>query len=486
MKTLSPEHRARLNFDARVEAAKYFAKQKDVLRWGWILFPEKFPLPFCKPLHTHLIKTRMKEFSCTEAPRNHSKTTIECFLIPIFQALEEPHIFKHYLNVQATGDKALDINRSIKFEFEMNETIKAIYGDQMGNDRWTEGQFVTKNGVVFSAIGAGQSIRGLNYRNIRPDYIIVDDLYDEEDIENLESTRKKTRWFWGSLYPARAKSRRCSIHVQGTAINSKDILEELKTKERWNSRTFSAEDGNGNVLWPELNTLESLEADKIDMGLIIYNREMMNIRRDDAESIIKQAYLAQWEFDPVDLYHELAIGKTRILNAVIIGNDPSIGKESEKKSDFTGTSLIYETRWADGSGGTEYWIMGLWNEKISLVKRIEQLEQIAGAQPKGFEVTRVNIEAIAGFNDYAEEVIRKTNLPVNRIDWVKDKITTLVNKSKFFENGKVHLNRGIDKTLKDMLCFQLTVNKPDHDDLRDGVLLAIDSQTVNWSFVDHL
>lgn len=276
---------------SRLEIARRAAKDKDILLWGWALFPDKFELPFCAKLHGYFVKIRGFEFTDTEAPRNHAKTTIKCFLIPLFQALEEPETFRHYINIQATQQKALAVNMAIKTELESNDLLIELYGDQCGV-KWTDSQFVLTNGVIFSAIGAGQSVRGLNYLNRRPDYFIIDDLYDEEDIYNPESTKKKGLWFWGSLYSARAKSRRTSIHFQGTAINPYDMLEELKTKPGVVAKSFRAieDEEKEIVLWPELNTIESLRIDRIRMGPIIFAREMQNERLDEETTILKRSY----------------------------------------------------------------------------------------------------------------------------------------------------------------------------------------------------
>ena len=66
---------------------------------------------------------------------------------------------------------------------------------------------------------------------------------------------------------------------------------------------------------------------------------------------------------------------------------------------------------------------------------------------------------------------------------LRDKIANLENKSHFFENGKVKINKYIDPKLKDMLCYQLTTNFPKHDDLRDAVLLCLDDESGLWNFV---
>ena len=321
----SEEELFEIERQARLEEARLCAKEKDILGWGAALFPDKFGLEFCEELHGYFVSIRGEEFTNTEAPRYHAKTTIKCFLIPLFQALEEPETFKHYLNVQATDEKALEVNRAIKVELESNELLREMYGDQEG-DRWTDQRFVLKNGVIFSAIGAGKSIRGINYRNIRPDYIIVDDLYDEEDIFSSTQTKKKNSWFWSSLYQARSKSRRTSIHFQGTAINTDDLLEELKKKAGVKSRSFAAvkDWDKGTILWPtEHNTFDKLKKDRILMGPLIFAREMQNERMDETTTVLKRTYWRSYTvlptgFDIVVTSWDMTFKETKAGSFVVV------------------------------------------------------------------------------------------------------------------------------------------------------------------------
>ncbi len=483
-RTLSPEQRDFLRERIRKQLVQIYAKEKDILNWGRYCFPDKFTLPFCHELHDYFIQIRAEDFTNTEAPRGHAKTLIKCFLIPLYQALEEPTVFLHYLNVQATEEKALAVNRTIRGEIEENRVLRDLYGDQRG-ERWTDQQFVLANGTVFTSISAGQSIRGINYRSKRPDYLVVDDLYNEEDIYNPESTEKKNAWFWSSLYPARAKARRSSVHVQGTAINTYDIMNRLKADDTVKSRTFqSIKDEKAKiVLWPELNTYESLMVDKGRMGSHIFYREMQNERRDEETQIIKSSWLDNWEYDPAEEKYDINYQ----IVFVVIGCDPSIGEDSQ--SDFTGAALVLKTAHTDGDGN-DFLIHGLWNEHLSLEKRVKLLQDISESQlarDPAHPVQSVRIEAIAGFKDFAKEVVRKTNLPVRFVPEegkpLRDKIATLEIKSHFFENGKVRLNKNIDPKLKDLLRYQLTTNHPKHDDIRDAVLMCLDDDSGMWKFV---
>jgi hypothetical protein len=465
---LPPEARAEVNRQARMQLARVAAAEGDILVWGQALFPDKFPLPFCQELHGYFVAIRDEPFTNTEAPRGHAKTTIKCFLIPLFQALNEPQKYRHYLNVQATSTKADAVNLAIKLELEENRELRELYGDQVTKSRWTNSQFVLANGVVFSAIGAGQSIRGINYRNLRPDYVLIDDLYDEEDINNVEATEKKNEWFWGSLYKARAVGRRTSMHVQGTAINGHDLMETLKAKARWKSRTFKGvvDQEKGAILWKELDEESRAElfADFEDMPTVIFNREVQNERRDDAESIVKKAWLKGW------VVSEAQFMEGRELVKVEAGCDPSVGKDL--LADFTGIANVVVARQADQPDGVyDYLVVAAENAHLSLNKRVEAVQRVASSG--GHQATRVRVEAIAAFADFAGEVKRKTNLRVDEVTQVKDKITNLENKSGYFESRRVFVSDKLDPKLVATLEHQLTTNFPKNDDLRDALLLVL-------------
>jgi hypothetical protein len=466
---LNDDSKKTLKHELTISLIKDYAKKGDVLKWGKLLFPDKFPLPFSDELHGYLTDIRNEPYTNTEAPRNHSKTTIKCFLVPIFQALCEPEAYQHYLNVQATSTKAVAVNLAIRSEIENNQLLRDIYGDLVDTkNKWTEKQFVLSNGVIFTAIGAGESLRGINHNNVRPDYLLVDDLYDEDDINNPESTKKKTSWFWGSLYLARAKSKRCCIHVQGTAINKADLLFELQSKSRWKSKTFRAikDFDTKEVIWPELNSFDDLMADKEDMPSTIFFRELQNERRDEESSIIKESWLK--------FYDGPALPEVEVVKARRLGVDPSIGEKEQ--NDYTGLASVIRSR-KDGENADHYYVVRVDQKHLTMDARIKTVESWHESE----NATEARIEAIAGFKDFVGQVKNKTNVPVKEIDHVKDKITNLENKSHYFENGKVFINKNMDQKMKALLIEQLTNNYPAHDDIRDAVLICIDDKSVNWA-----
>lgn len=470
-----------LKRQVRLEVARRAAKDGNILLWGKMLMPEKFPLPFCE-LHTYLVDTRKEAFTSTEAPRGHAKTTIGCTLIPTFQGLVEPKTYRHYLNVQSNADKALTINRAIKLEMEQNSLIRELYGDQMG-ERWTDACFVLKNGVVYSAEGYGASIRGLNYRGIRPDWVSNDDFYDtESDTNNPNGTLKKNDWFWGTLFPILAQDRKTAMHLRGTAVNREDLFEKLKSDPTVRSRTFKAitDWDKKTVLWNGLKTFEQFEQMRIRMGTVIFSREFQNERRDDASSIIKMSWLypddggKSWEYDPT----ELKFDEHFSYQAGVVSLDPSIG--SKKHSDKSGYALVLRGQRDDGSL-PQFYIEAVANELHSFQQRVDTVKAFMKNRSAERPVTKVRVETISGFKDIGDRIAASVSVPCELIDSVPNKMTVLEKKSSVFENKRVFLNANIAPGLKTEIAYQLTTNMPKNDDLRDAIFLGLDEAEVDWS-----
>jgi len=487
--TWTLEQRIEANIQARVAKAKLCAAKKDILGWGMAVMPEKFFRPFCMELHGYFVEIRHGELTSTVAPRGHAKTLVKCCLIPLFQALEEPETYDYYLNIQATNKKGVAVNFAIKYELENNPVLRRLYGDQVGTTKWTDELFMLRNGVVFQGAGAGDSIRGMQFLNRRPKYTVVDDLYDEEDIDAPDRVDAKNSWYWSSLYPTRAKGKNTSFQTQGTAIGTNDImakLGEMADAEKAAGATatilhreFSAYDEKtGKVLWVELNTKESLDKERERMGSVIFDREMQGKRRNTADSIIKEHWLAGWEYNPEIKWANVARdfgsnSQIRILQG-LLGCDPSTGKDEGDPAAFAVGIQTY------GPGSRkELWIE--WAEEgiLSFDGRLAKLEAIM-AQHHGrypdpaFHLRRAFVESIGGFKDFGNAAKTKTGLPVELVTWVKGKVANLAAKSGHFEFGRVHISTAIPKKTRDKILDQLLVNEPVHDDLRDSILLMLE------------
>lgn len=435
-----------LQFEYRIE---------DVLVWGQYYFPDKFTLPFCEELHRYIIEIAEEPFTSTLAPRGHAKTTISCFLIPLYIALNFPQKYRHFLNIQATSTKAIAVNLSIRHELEQNELLIRDYGEMLSDEKCTERQFVLKSGIVFTAIGSGESMRGINYRNIRPDYVIGDDLYDEDSIENIKNVRKINSWFWSSVYKCVANDKFVCIHIQGTAISREDLMHDLSKRDRWKFKKFQAvtDFDKGLVLWFEnkRNTIAAQLADREEMGSIIYSREMQNELRDDESSIIKLGYIQYIDEIPAD---------ERVIHR-IGAIDPA--EKTKEVNDFTGKVGVV---WTENKN---VYVIDAREDKLTFDKNKKDIE----AWHSRYEFDTVPFETNKAFGLF-EELKRTTTVPVRERIADKDKITRLIAVSHMFENGKVFFLNSIPKKALNELVDQLVTNFPAHDDMRDALVLCIE------------
>lgn len=445
-----------------IELIKFKERVKNILDWGKYYFSDKFDLPFCDEMHQYIVSIRDIPLTATLAPRGYAKTTIQCFLIPIYQALNEPEKYRHYMNIQSTSSKAIAINLSIKLEIETNELLLRDYGGLVNYEKWTEKQFVLKNGVIFTAIGSLESMRGKNYKNIRPDFIITDDLYDDSDIHNIDRINTKERWFWGAVYKStakRANGKKVCIHVQGTAINNKDLIHKLRDNSGWEYKKFRAIKNfdKKTVLWPEAESFEQLMQDRVDMGTVIFSREMQNECRDDETSIIKESWINTYDGK---------IPEEEDIKWIRLGIDPAIGQKHT--NDFTGKAVIIKT------GLSNYYIADVKNERLSFNQNLEDIYRLH----KLYKFDLVLLEAISAFQGLGQEIRRASDIPLRMITKVKDKTSRLEAQSRKFENGKVFISEDIEKKLRENLIEQLINNNPNHDDIRDSVIIALESDDV--------
>jgi predicted phage terminase large subunit-like protein len=430
----------------------FLKRRGNVLEWGRYYFPDKFPLPFSDELHGYLIDSFTEAKTTTLAPRGHAKTTLRCVLAPLFYALNEPLLFRHYVNVQATTSKAVAVNISIRQELETNAQLIKDYGLQVTTTRWTQKQFVMANGVIFTAIGAGESMRGINYLNKRPDCVIIDDLYNDGDIENTENIAKKNAWFWSTLYKSTAIGKQTSIHVQGTAIHSTDLMHTLAKSSEWEFRKFVACDfATGSVLWPEANTIDKLQSDREAMGSIIFNREMLNDPRDETSSIIKSRWWQEVdELPPFKFVYK--------IGAI----DPA--EKTKDHNDYTAKVACYVTEDRD------IYFVDIRNERLTFVQNKKDVVHFNATH----NLDVVPFETNKAFGLY-EELKRTTAVPVRERITDKDKITRLIAVSSFFENGKVYFVKdNIPTKVLAEARHQVLNNKPQHDDIRDAIVLAIE------------
>lgn len=220
-----------------------------------------------------LANTNMR--GCFMWPRGHAKSTHFDIMIPLwlkFQPTPQIHVM---VIVGKSEDSANTLLSDLQAELQFNKYLIKDFGVQYNSGSWEEGQFVTLDGIAFFARGRGQSPRGLRHRDQRPDYIVIDDLDDDEMCRSEARVHQMTDWVKEALFGALDGGRGRFIMV-GNLISKCSVLANFaKTKTVHLSR-IDAIDRNGEPVWKEKWSKEEVAAQAAFMGYRAFQKEMMN------------------------------------------------------------------------------------------------------------------------------------------------------------------------------------------------------------------
>lgn len=208
-------------------------------------------------------------------PRGHAKSTHLDIFIPLWLMLRPERLIHFMVVVSKSDDAASRLLGDIQAELEFNQRIIADYGVQKNFGLWADGEFKTASGVKFLAVGRGQSPRGLRDRESRPDYIVIDDLDDDELCRNKRRVQELTDWVKEALFGALDVGRGRFL-MAGNLISKNSVLANIcKIKGVYVSE-IKAVDHNGNPTWIEKWTKQEADDYREFVGLRAWEKEMMH------------------------------------------------------------------------------------------------------------------------------------------------------------------------------------------------------------------
>lgn len=128
-------------------------------------------------------------------PRGFAKTTIFDLAISIWLVCYKKSKFT--LIGAKKDDDATQFVDSIKKVFNENQRIISTFGKLIDKKKFkvNSNEIEFTNGMYIRAVGSASSVRGANFKGIRPTTVIADDYQDEKDILTEETREKKyNRW----------------------------------------------------------------------------------------------------------------------------------------------------------------------------------------------------------------------------------------------------------------------------------------------------
>lgn len=298
-----------------------------------------FPhLATCKSAKFHIeaaeaIKGNKRLRKIFKWARGMAKSSNMGCLIPLWLLIRERPDFRFMVLVSKSQDAAIELLQDLQAELEENSALRDDFGDLKGGGDWQNGKFTTSNGVTFKALGRGQSPRGLKKKGNRPDYILIDDIDDDELVHNPHRVGKVKEWLMSSLYGT-MQAGRGRFLIVGNLISKESVLARIIAEHpHFEKSEVNILDRKGQPSWPENHTPEEIRQMIVDMGERLFNKEYMNNPVVEG-SVFRRKWLRYGKMLPLNEYASL-----------IAYTDPSW--KSSAKNDYKATALVGKTR--DGS-----------------------------------------------------------------------------------------------------------------------------------------
>jgi phage terminase large subunit-like protein len=182
---------------------------------------------------------------------------------------------KTFLLVSHNWDNASELLMPYLINLESNHRLLWLYGQQSGLRNWEIGKFVTRGGVSFRALGAGQSPRGARNEERRPDVIRVDDIDTDERCRSEKRIKETWEWVEQALIPTVSVSGNVRIIFQGNLIAKNSIIAKACEMADYISQV-NIRDKNGKSTWPSKNTEKHIDWLLSKISYISQQKEYFN------------------------------------------------------------------------------------------------------------------------------------------------------------------------------------------------------------------
>lgn len=419
----------------------------------------------CAPFHIKAANKVKSEKNLRAEFRWHrgaAKSTHMDIFIPMWLKCQERREINVMVLVGKSEDNANTLLADLQAELQYNQRYINDFGEQYNNGSWEEGQFITKDGTAFFSRGRGQSPRGLRYRSHRPDYIVIDDLDDDELCENPSRVQKLTDWVTEALFGALDGGRGRFIMV-GNLISKNSVLQKFSEKKGVFLSQVNILDKDGNVSWAAKWTREEVQAIEDFQGYRSFQKEYMN--NPIVEGAVFRQEWIRWAKRPA----------WRQFEEFVLYIDPSW--KSTQKNDYKAAKL-----WGKIKGG-QLWHLRAFVRQATVAELVRWCYDLyEWAQKNGIAIkfyVEANFMQDMFMDDFKKEGdIRGYQLPILGDKRKKpDKFQRIEASAALWERGFVFYDesqkddpdtqRGLDQTL----AFQKGMRG--HDDAPDADEAAI-------------
>lgn len=244
--------------EEKAKRIKHLEKPGNEEEWIAYYFPK---YSFAKPAKFQTKSTRKfvhaaKIYHRRAWARGLAKTTRR-----MFEQFYKMFVKKRKINmllISKSWDNAARLLDSYQGNLEANQRLINDYGIQERAGKWERGEFTTRGGCTFRAVGAEQNPRGAKNEEQRVTDIIFDDADDDEVCRNPERLQNRWDWVEQAVIPTVDISQDYAICFDNNII-AEDSLAVRAGKYADFVETVNIRDDNGVSVWPEKNSEEDID-----------------------------------------------------------------------------------------------------------------------------------------------------------------------------------------------------------------------------------
>ena len=218
---------------------------------------------------------------------------------------------QYALVIGASQEEATRQTEGLKESLVNNPVVTHLFGDirseKFAEDAWEvvigrqpDGTFHHR--CYVRPVGPQSKVRGTRYGWRRPDFIHIDDIQNDENVNSEDWRNKIERWMNTAVLNSVDRRRSFEIVYTGTILVPGDVTTRLLNPviyPGWDGHVFTICDSDYNTLWPEYMTTEEIHAlveEHRDRGALAqFCREYMNQPISDEERSFKQEYFKYYQ-----------------------------------------------------------------------------------------------------------------------------------------------------------------------------------------------
>ncbi len=390
------------------------------------------------------------------AYRGAAKTTSITQLFTLWRLVKK--LFRFGVLISSTDAVAESIFDVYKTELTENQNFIHDFGIELPSTQRTTELVIDVDGHLCKLIGlgAGVKLRGLKYLSYRPDYIVLDDIENDEQVESKHQRDKLERWVKRAVMKLPSRKKKYNLLVVGTVLHNDSLLKRLEARNDFVSFNFPLV-----IRFPH----DVDNQDSID-GLILDDPEIDGFEVMQEYYEDKDSFMSEYQNEPISKDGLLFEGYELVerlpkCEAYSLGLDPSMGK---KKGDYFGVAVL-------GKKGDKYYasVKGYRMSPVKLIGRIIATY----ARYNKLAPTTIAVETVQ-FQEFFKDVLKKeaseigVPLAVKEVRNTAPKALRIDSIAPLINDGTILISAADNLLIEELETYPSAA----HDDLLDALEMA--------------